>query len=138
MKAPGRPVGFTLGQRLPTAGIVDTTVKGNVVTIISNKSETAVKGMMLSYGAGYDPICNIVDGANRSLPVFGPLPLGKPRAVTPFVQNVWLSEFLPCPDSLKTLQCPDLSKIKLTRRSFPAEFCNINPDVVKQIGRAHV
>jgi hypothetical protein len=30
-----------------------------------------------------DPYCNITDAADRSLPVFGPLPVGASRALLP-------------------------------------------------------
>ena len=35
------------------------------------------EGANLYYGYGADPACTIVDGANRSIPAFGPIPIGE-------------------------------------------------------------
>lgn len=35
------------------------------------------EGAGLYYGYGADPVCTIVDGAHRSIPAFGPIPIGE-------------------------------------------------------------
>jgi sialate O-acetylesterase len=77
----------------------------------------------LFYGRGFFPHCNITDKGGRSIPAFGPLPLqaSEPRAVTPFVNNLRISEILPGVD-VRKLGCPE--KLKLQDRQFPANFCD--------------
>jgi sialate O-acetylesterase len=37
------------------------------------------EGAFLWYGHGYDPYCNLTDGADMAVPVFGPIPLDEAR-----------------------------------------------------------
>ena len=138
LRAAGRPVGFELGTPLPSGGIFDVQLKGDTAIVRTVKSPHELSGMMLSYGAGSDPVCNIVDQGNRSLPVFGPLPLGKPRAVTSFVRGLRVSEFLPGAGRLERFSRPDLARLKMTPRTFGADFCDLHTDIQARGGADEV
>lgn len=70
-----RPSGFTVtGGDRPTS-VVDVTLARNRAIVRTVHSVAALGKMSLHYGLGTDPYCNITDGADRSLPVFGPVSL---------------------------------------------------------------
>ena len=90
MGATGRPSGCAVTDvngRL-MAAIYDIEVCGCRAILRSDLAVTALEGSGLYYGHGLDPYCNITDGLDRSLPVFGPVRIGKTRAVAPTASPV--------------------------------------------------
>ncbi len=123
-----RPTGFSLadwaGQYQLQIYRVD--LKGSrVILWTDGLSAEAARSYWLHYGLGTSPYCNITDEADRSLPVFGPLPLGIPRAMLPFLTKMRTSKLLPSAGKLHKLSCPDTSdpKLSLVTRDFGGPFC---------------
>jgi hypothetical protein len=85
LRSGSRPSGLALGDGAnPPGNLCDIQLKGNRALVYATLAPAGLAGLSLHYGAGTDPYCNITDEADRSLPVFGPMPLGQPKAVTPF------------------------------------------------------
>jgi len=79
LQAAGRPTGFQIVQ---PPDLLDTIVRigldGNTARLRTCMSPADLRrGVRLSYGYGTHPYCNITDAADRSLPVFGPIPVGE-------------------------------------------------------------
>lgn len=129
LKAPGRPVGFALGRPLATPGIFDVKLAGSTAIIRTYMSLSQLKSMSVHYGIGADPVCNIVDEANRSLPVFGPMYLSKPRALTSFIRQMRVSDMLPSAGKPHELPRPALESLPMKPRTFGGDFCDIHMDV---------
>ncbi len=92
-----------------------------VNTDIPPQSQT--QNLRVSYGTGMNPYCNITDSANRSLPVFAEQFIGNPRAVSPWVTTVRVSDILPGAGKLHDLSYPaDLASLNLTPRKFAGSF----------------
>ncbi|MDX2153530.1 MAG: sialate O-acetylesterase [Bryobacteraceae bacterium] len=78
LRAPGRIAGFSLWQATgePVAAIykavVDPKDPSHVLLHIQGRLPD---GVVLRYGAGKDPYCNLVDAADMAAPVFGPMKL---------------------------------------------------------------
>lgn len=121
-----RPTGFSFDQ---TGPIFDTVLDKNRVIIRTAQSVLNAKRMLLHYGKGTDPYCNITDTAGRSLPVFGPLALGMPIAVTPFVK-AQVTELLPGAGKLEGLTLPE--SLTWRTKEYVTEFCNLHDE----LGRA--
>jgi hypothetical protein len=132
--ANSRPVGFSLGTPLPAAGVFDVNLHGPTAVVRTMYSVSNLRGMTLYYGPGPDPVCNIIDQANRSLPVLGPIALGKARAVTPFIRRLRVSGFLPSAGKLHGLACPDVDAMRMKERLFPADFCDLHVDIAARGG----
>ncbi|SDU02881.1 sialate O-acetylesterase [Verrucomicrobium sp. GAS474] len=85
LRALGEPSGFTLvasdGNECP--GAYRTSLRGNTARV--HIPADAPPGLRLSYGYGKRPACNLTDERNMALPVFGPLPFGRPAAYLPFI-----------------------------------------------------
>ncbi len=75
LRAAGEPSGFTLAlpNGIPQPVLYKTVLRDNVA--ILHVALQSVEGLLLSYGHGTTPYCNITDGRDFSLPVFGPIPL---------------------------------------------------------------
>jgi sialate O-acetylesterase len=86
--APGRPVvglrplrhiaGFSIrkedGTEVPL--IFDAAVGNARDTVVLKLTGKVPEKAALWYGHGYDPDCNLTDGLDMAVPVFGPIPLG--------------------------------------------------------------
>lgn len=108
LHAAGRPLGFSLlnGDMLAMPPY-RVEVRGDTVTLFCSQQPGELGTMKVQYGRGTDPPCNIVDEADRALPVFGPTLIGRPRALTPFAPNVRVTELLPGAAKLRDLACPN-------------------------------
>ncbi len=84
LEAGSRPVGFSFGSEM--CRVVDTRLEKNKAIVLANVSKTIVEEQVLFYGFGTDPVCNITDSADRSLPVFQAR-LGNARAKTGFCRS---------------------------------------------------
>jgi hypothetical protein len=134
-----RPTGFTLVHPTGTANHFDIRLAGRCVRVRSRLSASQLSEASVHYGYGTDPACNIVDEAGRSLPVLGPVPLGRPRAVTPYVRQLRVSAFQPGAEKLKGLKYPaSLKALALTPRSFPGIFCDLHPMIAEHGGKDEV
>ena len=130
LTAAGRPVGFALGTPAPESGdVFDVKLEGKTAVVRTTHTAANLAGMMLYYGPGCDPVCNVTDSADRSLPVFGPIPLGRPRAMGPFIRTLRVSEFLPAKGAIATLACPDTRRLAMTGRLFVRDFCDLSPEI---------
>ena len=130
----GRPAGFSVRTTNGTERVFDCNIDGkNRVYIRTGLSPNELKDAFLSYGAGTDPYCNIVDGKDRSLPVFGPLSLGTPRATTPYAKALRVSQFMPGVKNIKTLPFPrKTSSLGLTPWTFGGNFCDMHELIQKR------
>jgi len=75
LRAAGRPSGFELVDPGPTGTIIRVHLAGNRAILRTCWLPAELRrGKRLHYGYGTRPYCNITDAADRSLPVFGPIP----------------------------------------------------------------
>jgi len=128
-----RPSGFAIVNLNGSANHYDIQLDGPRARIRSQSSPEDVAEMMLHYGYGFDPYCNITDEAGRPLPVFGPIRMGMPRAITRFIQQLRVSAFQPSADKLEKLKCPaNLDNLQMTKRSFGEMFCNLHTEITQR------
>jgi len=131
-----RPTGFVMRDPEPTTPFCDVELSGNKAIIHTLLTSADLEPMQLQYGYGHDPYCNITDEADRSLPVFGPVPTGRPRAVGRFVKEFLVSPFLPADARLKDLKHPGaLESLKLRPRRFRGRHCCRTAEILKTRGR---
>lgn len=131
LKAPGRPVGFDLmgADGVPLVYRVD--LKGNQAILRATYGAYDLGAIMLHYGYGLNPVCNITDEADRSLPVFGPICLVKSRAMSDFALTMLLSDLMPSAGKLEGLEYPgDLAALGLKPFSSGIQFCHIHEQLL--------
>jgi sialate O-acetylesterase len=111
--------------------LYDVELEGRQARVRTTVPLQGAKGLRLYYGYGHDPVCNITDGADRSLPVFGPIAVGgKPRAISPFVRTLEVSRLMPSAGRLHRLRYPrTLRPLGLAARTFPADFCSLHAEL---------
>ncbi|MGD0093271.1 MAG: sialate O-acetylesterase, partial [Planctomycetota bacterium] len=130
LEAAGRPEGFELLNPRPTRGIFQIALESQKARLRTVHPAPDLNKYMLSYGYGFSPYCNVTDSAGRSLPVFGPVPLGKPVALTPCINKLRVSPLLPSAGKLHELPYPqDLSALQLEMRAFDGDFCSRHPEL---------
>ena len=127
LRADGKPWGFSLDADGPTDVIYRVDLDGTQAILRTTLPVTDIADRVLYYGQGCAPYCNITDAAGRAVPVFGPLPLGEPRALTPYVRAPRVSQPLPLQGGIEALACPNpLPTLKA--REFPTTFCDLHLD----------
>jgi sialate O-acetylesterase len=135
LRASGRALGFEIaGTQGPTFGIYHTELHGREALLRTGIMPGDLKGLSLHYGYGTYPCCNVTDGADRSLPVFGPVPCGegRPLALTPFVTAPMVSRAMPPVRDIAALAYPARrGSLGLKRRAFPAAFCDLHLDLLQ-------
>jgi hypothetical protein len=132
LRSGDRPNGFTIVTQSGASSPFDTQLDGPRVRIRTEMSATDLMGAAVHYGFGTDPYCNITDEGGRSLPVFGPVPAGVPRAITPFIKQLRVSAFQPSAGRLDELECPAcLDGLHMTPRKFAENFCNLHPEIAQ-------
>ena len=131
LEAHGRPEGFELLNPRPTRGIFQITLESKKVRLRTIHSTTDLSKCMLCYGYGFSPYCNVTDSAGRSLPVFGPVALGKPVAMTPCINRLRVSPLLASAGKLHELPYPQAgcSALELEMRAFEGDFCSRHPEL---------
>lgn len=130
LRSGSRPGGLTLVTSGGAKNLFDISLEGCCARIRSTLPAEELAAASLHYGYGTDPFCTISDEAGRSLPVFGPAPLGKPRAITPYWQTWRISAFQPAAGNLATLGYPgDLASWPLTPRTFTEAFSSLRPEI---------
>lgn len=129
LQSGSRPTGFAV--RSPDGGlnqVFDVKLEGSKAILRLSASANDVTDLVLHYGLGTDPVCNLTDGADRAVPVFGPLTLGVRRALTPFVLTPEVSRFHPSAGKLEKLRYPaDPSSLGFAPRTFADRFWNLHP-----------
>ncbi len=140
LKSGSRPAGFSLHTRkLRVNAVVKTSLEKNKVVLTTNRTTVDVSGLFLAYGYGTDPYCNIVDEQDKALPAFGPVPLGKPRFLTEFADDVEVSQILPGCGQLHGLKYPaNQPKLGFKRRHFGLStlgvFLSVRPEIQAHSG----
>jgi hypothetical protein len=125
LRSPGRPTGFAVvNAQGEDECIYDTLLEGGRAVLKTCMSPNQLGGKSVHYGFGLNPPCNITDEADRSLPVFGPVMFGRPRALMPFVRKVRLSAPLPT-GPIAEVQLP---RVELRPRTFDADFMNLHDE----------
>jgi hypothetical protein len=123
LKAEGRPNGFHLSDVPESVYRMD--LEDNRVIVRTGLPVYEIEGGSLYYGYGFNPYCNICDEADRSIPAFGPVPVGtKKRAIMGFVRNLRVSRILPAANMSK-LKCPrNMKSLGLAPHEFAIDFCS--------------
>jgi len=140
LKSGSRPAGFSLHTRKAQLNaVVKTSLDKNQVILTTNRTAVDVSGLFLAYGYGTDPYCNIVDEKDKALPAFGPVPLGKPRFLTEFADDVEVSRILPGCAQLHGLKYPaNQPKLGFKRRHFGPSalgvFLSVRPEIQAHSG----
>ena len=138
LRSGDRPAGFSVVTGDGSANVFAIQLDGARARIRTHLSRSALAGAVIHYGYGTDPYCNITDEAGRPLPAFGPLRLGAPRAITPFVRQLRVSAFQPADEKLRKLKFPSsLEALRMTTRTFGDNFCNLHPEIA-QYGGDHL
>ncbi len=70
-----RPVGFAVVNEQRSVNVVDVKLQGSKARILTRLTLQEAANATLYYGYGCNPVCNITDEADRSIPAFGPVPL---------------------------------------------------------------
>lgn len=134
-----RPSGFAVVTANGAANHFDIRLDGARALIRTALPADILAGAALHYGHGTDPYCNICDEAGRSLPVFGPVRLGTPRAITPCIRKLGVSVFQPSAGKLADLECPaGPGTPGMTPRVFGEDFCNLHNEIAQRGGRDEV
>lgn len=136
LRSGDRPEGFSIVNQNGTANHFDIQLEGASVRIRSGLAPDALAEAVLHYGYSTNPYCNIKDEAGRSLPVFGPVRMGVPRAITPFIRQLRVSAFQPSAGKLHELECPaGLDAFQMMPRTFGDNFCNLHAEIVQRGGQ---
>lgn len=131
LRSGDRPSGFSIVTENGSTNHFDIALDGTRVRVRSNLSPEMLESAALHYGYGIDPYCNITDEAGRSLPVMGPIRLGMPHAITPFIREFMVSSFQPSAGKLQNLKYPSsLKTLQLVKRAFPEIFCSLRQEIV--------
>ncbi len=145
LQAAGRPAGFTLADPSGMEYAYRVELRKQAVVL---RATALHAGMVLHYGRGLAPCCNITDGADRSLPVFGPLPLNTPQLrrrmlrdlrtlnvgqapalAGNFADRALVSRPLPAPADIRKLPLPaNFRRLGLKLRKFPGGFWDLHRD----------
>ncbi len=125
LRCEGRPSGFSLSKgNKPASIIYRTDLEGNKAVLRTVLPPHDICSYKVWYGQGHDPYCNVTDEAGRPVPAFGPIFLGRPRALSDYVRKLRTSPILP-PQDMKTLQYPaDMDALRLATREFADDFCD--------------
>ena len=122
LRAAGRPTGFSILTAGLTETVYDVQLAGDRAVLRVQLSPREARSRALAYGAGTNPYCNITDEADRSLPVFGPVDMGRQRVLTPFIRSWRVGRIATEPVSLD--RPPALPRSDWERMSFVADFAD--------------
>ena len=135
LRSGDRPNGFSIVNQSGSANHFDIQLDGPCARVRSGLAPDALAEAALHYGYSTNPYCNITDEAGRSLPVFGPVRMGVPRALTPFVRELRVSAFQPSAGKLQELECPAaLDTFQMMKRAFAENFCSLHPEIMQHGG----
>jgi hypothetical protein len=126
LRSAGRTLGFSVTEaNAENHCIYDMRLEGNKVILKTCMPANQLSGKSIQYGFGLNPSCNITDESDRSLPVLGPVVVGRPRAITPFVRKVSISGLLPT-GPIEEVQLP---KVQLRPRTFDSDFMILHDEL---------
>lgn len=110
LRAAGEPSGFALlnDAGIDLRGIYKTTLHGNTVRL---HLLSPFPGARLCYGLGTTPVCNITDGCDHSLPVFGPQTVAAPKVYLPFVKQWKVTPPVESPLALDRIDVPEVDAL---------------------------
>ena len=131
LQANGKPSGFNLIEDdKATPRIFRTDLEKDTAILRTQLPFLPQRSLVIHYGHGLDPYCNITDSADRSLPVFGPLLLEQ-KCLGDFVVNWLVSRAMPSADRLHDLSYPkNKNSLQFKPRLFPDDsFCDLHPDL---------
>ncbi len=132
LQSNGKPSGFTICNPSPVNTVFRTDLEKNTVILRTASPVTDIENASLHYGYGLMPYCNITDSEDRSLPVFGPHPVGVLRAVSRFATRLRVSKAMPSAGKLQGLPFPkNMEDLKLKTREFSGNFCDLHLDLLK-------
>lgn len=133
LRSEGRPAGFavvdTEGDNAPVHTIYRVDLEKNVAILRTCLPSDYDDGSLaMAYGYGLHAYCNITDEADRSLPVFAPVPLRLATRARQPVRTVRISRILPGAGKLQTVKCPNTADktLRWASRTFPTVFCNLH------------
>lgn len=123
LRSAGEPDGFRFvsPDGMPLNLIYRTELKGNTAKLHLTTRPPAGAGLF--YGYGFAPHCNITDARGFSLPVLGPISLGKtkPKALLPFITQWKVTEVVSAPKKLDQVPLPDMKALGGAVKSYPPE-----------------
>lgn len=130
LRSGSRPYGFEAGNPPPGNAVYNVRLEGTRAIISLTATRLEAESMLLYYGYGSSPYCNITDFSDRSLPVFGPIRLGRTVALTPFVRTCRVSKFLPRAGRLEGLAYPtDPASLEFRERTFDAKLRDLRLEI---------
>jgi len=147
LRSVGEPDGFTLvnaaDRGVPL--IYKTTLEGNKARLHLQSVPNEIR---LSYGHGYIPHCNITDARGFSLPVFGPLAVGKKRVSSnflPYVAKWRVSGIVAATLPLDEISCPEFDPVTAQVKEYGVNgfafgldgFINEHPAWERKSGQAY-
>jgi len=110
LRSVGEPDGFILvsGTGRPVPLIYKTVLKDSTAQL---RLQSLPNEIFLSYGHGYVPHCNITDARGFSVPVFGPLSIGRKvfSKFLPYVVKWRTSGIVATPTPLDQVDCPEFN-----------------------------
>jgi len=138
--AKGEPGGFKLVtlEGTPLDIIYKTELRGNTAKL--HLCQPRAGGLHLFYGHGLAPSCNITDARGFSLPVFGPVPVGKttPKALAPFITQWNATKIIPASKRLDRVSLTDVKALESSMKSYPpAGFVNEHTEWELKSGQAY-
>ncbi|MCM8764913.1 MAG: hypothetical protein NC830_06120, partial [Candidatus Omnitrophica bacterium] len=112
------------------------------VVLRTNLSLSGIEGKLLYHGYGLDSYCNIKDAHERIIPVFGPVRLGRYRALGPMLTE-WDCFFpfdLPegVDSQLNGLGIQHCSGINWNHIKFQTRFCDLHEKLADYAGKDFV
>ena len=145
LTTPGEALGFCLGQPKPFSCVHRTELKGTTAILHTMLTVAETSGLCLYYGEGFAPSCNVTDTVGRSLPVFGPRSVARPKAYSPYFTIPQVSALFPnyspngtsprvnemrsCDGKLANLAYPkNVRALRFKTRAFPSTFCSLNAE----------
>lgn len=124
-----RAMGFELVDGEISGHVYDTVLERNRAIVRTDLTSDGMSNMGLYYGFGNHPACNITDAADRSLPMFGPVRVGRLRALTPFQTHFRLSRVFDGAGNLSGLKRPHSARAMGWRdKRFAAGFCDVQTE----------
>ncbi len=136
LRSEGRASGFAIADHAEWPALFSMQPMGNKVLLRSTLPPQILDGLMLHYGYGTNPYCNIHDEGDRSLPVFGPIPLLNTRVSTPFVRRLQATKLLPGAGDLRSLPYPkNLDALPWRNLEFNGQYCRLDEEFKKMKGK---
>ncbi len=135
LQAPALASGFELRDGGSYSFVYRTDLRGNRVILKTEMQPADQVAKYLWYGRTCNPLCNITDSADRSLPVMGPIPLRSEAAVTPFVQEFAVSPIMPLEGGMALLGYSAPADLAMEKRKFTQQFASRHEEISAAGGR---